>query len=106
MSTPYPYQPPPRPAYASTAGRAKTSLWLGVASLVCCGLFTGIPAIFVGVHALNEIEVERGRLVGKGMAWAGIILGIVGTWAASPTVATGSPIEPISFREALEDGRT
>ena len=79
MSTPYPYQPPPRPAYASTAGRAKTSLWLGVASLVCCGLFTGIPAIFVGVHALNEIEVERGRLVGKGMAWAGIILGIVGT---------------------------
>jgi hypothetical protein len=79
MSSPYPYQPPPRPVYAETASRAKTALWLGLASLLCCGLFTGIPAIFIGVRALNEIEIERGRLTGKGLAWTGIVLGIVGT---------------------------
>jgi hypothetical protein len=50
-----------------------------VLSLLCCGLFTKTPAIFVGVRALSEIEIERGRLTGKGLAWAGIFLGIVGT---------------------------
>ena len=75
--------PPPRPSYAETAGAAKKALVFGILSLVCCGCFAGIPAIFFGVSALNEIEVARGGLVGKGMAWAGIILGIVGTIATA-----------------------
>ncbi|MBE6481065.1 MAG: DUF4190 domain-containing protein [Actinomyces ruminicola] len=48
------------------------ALGLGIAS-VCCGLFTGIPAIilgYLGMQAANE-----GRATNKGMAIAGIVLG-------------------------------
>jgi Domain of unknown function (DUF4190) len=86
----YPPGPPGTPPSPSdpyfeglTYARAKNAFWLGVASLVCCGLFTGIPAIVVGAMALRDIEASRGRLVGKGMAWAGIILGIIGTLGTS-----------------------
>jgi hypothetical protein len=79
MSTPYPFEPPRGPRYTETAPRAKKALWLGVISFLCCGLFTGVPAIFVGVRALSEIEIARGKLTGQGPAWAGIILGSLGT---------------------------
>ena len=49
------------------------ALGLGIASLVCCGLFTGIPAIilgYLGMQAANE-----GRASNKGMAIAGLIMG-------------------------------
>jgi hypothetical protein len=62
-----------------TYSRAKNAFWLGLVSLFCCGLLTGIPAIFVGVRALSEIEASGGRLIGRGTAWVGIILGIIGT---------------------------
>ena len=75
--------PPPRPVYAETSGAARKALVLGIVSLLCCGCFAGLPAIFFGVSALNEIEVARGGLTGKGMAWAGIVLGIVGTLASA-----------------------
>ena len=79
--------PPPRPTYAATSGAAKKALVFGIVSLLCCGCFAGIPAIFFGVSALNEIEVARGGLTGKGMAWAGIVLGIVGTLASGTAAA-------------------
>jgi amino acid transporter len=91
MSTadPYPPGPPGTPPGPSdkyfeglTYGRATNALWLGLASLVCCGLFTGIPAIYVGAKALSDIEASRGRLIGRGTAWVGIVLGIVGTVAS------------------------
>jgi hypothetical protein len=47
--------------------------------MLCCGLLTGIPAIYVGARALSDIEASRGRLVGRRLAWVGIILGILGT---------------------------
>jgi hypothetical protein len=85
----YPPGPPGTPPAPSdkyfeglTYSRAKNALWLGLASLVCCGLFTGIPAIFVGARALSDIEASRGRLVGRGTAWVGIVLGIIGTLAS------------------------
>jgi hypothetical protein len=64
-----------------TYSRAKNAFWLGLVSMFCCGLFTGIPAIFVGANALRDIEASRGRLIGRGTAWLGIILGIIGTLA-------------------------
>ena len=51
------------------------ALGLGIASLVCCGLLTGIPAMvlgFLGIQAANE-----GRASNKGMAIAGLVLGVV-----------------------------
>ena len=46
---------------------------LGIASIVCCSLFTGIPALicgFMGMQAAN-----KGRATNKGMAIAGMVLG-------------------------------
>lgn len=62
-----------------TYGRAWNAFWLGLVSLVCCGLLTGIPAIIVGARALADIEASQGQLTGKGTAWVGIILGVIGT---------------------------
>jgi hypothetical protein len=83
---PYPPGPPGTPPGPSdkyfeglTYGRATNAMWLGLASVFCCGLLAGIPAIYVGARALSDIEASRGRLRGTGTAWVGIILGILGT---------------------------
>ena len=75
------YTPPPSPP---NSGGATTSLVLGIASLVLCGLFTGIPAIILGVRARREIRESNGRIGGDGLALGGIITGVVGTllWLA------------------------
>jgi hypothetical protein len=62
-----------------TYGRAWNAFWLGLLSVFCCGFFTGVPAIFVGAQALSEIEASDGRLMGRGTAWVGVILGVLGT---------------------------
>jgi hypothetical protein len=69
-----------------TYGRAWNAFWLGLTSLLCCGLFTGIPAIYVGARSLSAIEASNGFYVGKGTAWAGIILGILGTLGSAGIV--------------------
>lgn len=51
---------------------------LGIVSLVCCGLLTGIPAIILGHMGKNEIDANPGQ-TGRGMAQAGFIMGIIGT---------------------------
>lgn len=51
------------------------ALGRGIASLACCGLLTGIPAMvlgFLGIQAANE-----GRASNKGMAIAGLIMGVL-----------------------------
>ncbi len=48
-------------------------------SLLCCGLFTGIPAVVVGLKARREIADSSGRLGGDGLALGGIVTGILGT---------------------------
>jgi prepilin-type processing-associated H-X9-DG protein len=62
---------------ARTSGKAIASLVLGLLSLVCT-LFTGIPAIILGALGLSDIGRSGGRIGGKGMATAGIILGGIG----------------------------
>lgn len=78
-----PSQPDPSPSdylfEGLTHGRAWNAFWLGLSSLVCLGFLTGIPAIYVGARALSTIEASNGFYVGKGTAWAGIILGVLGT---------------------------
>lgn len=49
------------------------ALGLGIASLVCCGLFTGIPAIILGYLGMQA--AKEGRASNKGMAIAGLIMG-------------------------------
>lgn len=77
-------QMPPPPMYPVAAtkqqGFAIGSLVCGITSIVCClGLLTGIPAIVLGYIAMNKEKTDPARFGGKGMAMAGLILGILGT---------------------------
>ena len=61
----------PRPDEKNSLGG--WALGLGIASLVCCSIFTGIPAMilgYLGMQAANE-----GRATNKGMSIAGIVMG-------------------------------
>ena len=58
----------------ATSGMAIASLVLGLCSFLCL-IFTGIPAIILGVLGLADITKGRGAIGGKGMAIAGIVLG-------------------------------
>jgi hypothetical protein len=53
---------------------------LGIVSLFCCGLLTGIVAIVLGLNG-KKVAAQNG--IGGGQAQAGIILGAIGTalWA-------------------------
>jgi putative exporter of polyketide antibiotics len=77
--------PPPSSPYGGNpyggqpvAGTNQKSIWalvLGILGLVCCGIFTGIPALILGNMAKKEIN-QTGQ-GGGGMATAGIVLGII-----------------------------
>jgi hypothetical protein len=93
-SRPYPQGPPgtepsPSDKYFQdlTYSRAKNALLLGVASVLCCGFLAGIPAIWVGLRALRDIDASDGRLRGRGTAKVGIVLGVIGSlfFAAAAT---------------------
>lgn len=62
---------------ARTDGKAIASLVLGLMSLVCLGIFAGIPAIILGHISHSNIKKSMGRLKGEGMALAGLIMGYV-----------------------------
>lgn len=83
---PYPPGPPgtkPSPSdrffQDLTYSRAKSALLLGLVSVFCCGFLTGIPAIWVGLRAIRDIDASDGRLRGRGTAKAGIVLGVIGS---------------------------
>ncbi len=60
------------------SGKATASLVLGIFSLFCCGVVTGLPAIILGTLALGDIRRSEGQKSGEGMALAGIITGGIG----------------------------
>lgn len=74
--------PPPPMGMPVGASDEKNSLgvWalvLGILSIVCCGLFTGIPAIIVGN---NSKKAAAAGLASNGpLGNVGFILGIIGT---------------------------
>ncbi|WP_291382394.1 DUF4190 domain-containing protein [Demequina sp.] len=76
--------PPPPPPIAMPVGGSeeKNSLgvWalvLGILSILCCGLFTGIPAIILGNN--SKKAAAEGRATNGTLGNVGFILGIVGT---------------------------
>ena len=58
-----------------TDGKATASLILGILSILCFGLFAGIPAVVLGHMSRSNIEKSMGRLTGGGLALAGLIMG-------------------------------
>ena len=77
-STPAPPQSP------TTSGKAIVSLILGVFSLLCC--FAGILAIILGIQGLRETNRSDGRVTGRGLAIAGIVLGSIGSLLAISSI--------------------
>jgi Domain of unknown function (DUF4190)/GYF domain 2 len=71
--------PPPLPALgapaAQSTGMAVASLVLGICSLVCFGIFAGIPAIILGHMAHGHARRMPTVYGGGGMAIAGFVTG-------------------------------
>jgi prepilin-type processing-associated H-X9-DG protein len=61
-----------KPIIPKTSGMAIAALVLGILTLGFA-IFTGLPAIILGIIALGNIEKSGGRLTGKGFAIAGIV---------------------------------
>ena len=60
---------------APKSGMAVTSMVLGILSLICFGILTGIPAIILGHIALGRTRKAPAQYAGGGMAIAGFVLG-------------------------------
>ena len=82
---------------------------LGILGPLCCGIFTAIPALILGIMARKEIDASGGSQSGRGMAIAGIILGIVGIVLSLAIIAFWGYIFTTAefqggFREGFEEG--
>jgi hypothetical protein len=55
------------------------TLVLGILSITCTGLFTGIPAIILGFMELRAIKNGHAPVAGERSAKVGLALGFVGT---------------------------
>lgn len=82
--------PPPVPQN-KTSGLAITSLVLGILSLTCCGIFSGIAAIITGHIAHGRIKARIGVDKGAGLALAGLIMGYMSIVIAPIMVALAVP---------------
>ncbi|MGA2867048.1 MAG: DUF4190 domain-containing protein [Verrucomicrobiota bacterium] len=69
---------PPAPATGQASGLAITSFVLGLLSLLCLGLLTGLPAIICGHIAHARARRLPAQYGGAGLAIAGFVLGYVG----------------------------
>lgn len=67
----------PAPASQPQNGLAVTSFVLGILSVVCLGIFAGIPAIICGHIAHSRSQSSPDRYAGGGFAVAGFVLGYV-----------------------------
>lgn len=85
-----PFAPPPN------ASNAVTALVLGILGIVLCP-FLGPLAWVLGRKGEQEVDASGGALAGRGLATAGKVLGMVGTFilalliAVSVALLAGSP---------------
>lgn len=104
--------PPPTPAYgqpaapgAPTNQKAIWALVLGILGVLCCGIFTAIPALIVGILANKEIGASGGSQTGRGMAIAGIVLGIAGIIFSLLVIAFwGYVVSTPEFQDGFREG--
>lgn len=93
----YPNEPQPgayapgMSLYGSSSEKNALGGWalgLGIASLVCCGsLLIGVPAIVLGILGIQA--ANEGRASNKGMAIAGLIMGVLSIVATVIAWTTG-----------------
>jgi len=65
-----------------TSGLAIWSFILALFSILCFGIFTGLPAVICGHLALGRIRSSAGTLGGQGLAMAGLVIAYIsiGLW--------------------------
>jgi prepilin-type processing-associated H-X9-DG protein len=68
-----------------TSKKAVWSLILGLSSLLC-SVFTGIPAVIMGILGLTEVSRGQGSVRGQGFAIAGIVTGSIGMLLVGPLI--------------------
>ena len=70
-----------RPSFSQDQTLPTVSLILGVMSLlmVCCygGIWLGLPALIVGYLGMKNADNEPSKYGGRGMAIAGMVIGII-----------------------------
>lgn len=69
---------PPSSSASTQRQTAKLAIWslvLGILSLACFSIFSGIPAIVCGHKARRKIRESGGSLQGAGLALGGLITG-------------------------------
>jgi hypothetical protein len=81
-----------------TSGKAIASLVFGLLPL---SLLSSIPAVVLGHLALSEIRKSGGRLQGRGMAIAGLVLGYLG-FAVIPIIGLLVAVSIPNLRHARE----
>ncbi len=79
---PWGYQPPKK-----TSGLAIAALITATAGLLVCPLVS-IIGFFLGIGALNEIGNSNGRLEGRGLAIAGMVIGGIALMLMVVLIAT------------------
>lgn len=74
------WKPPPPPPYAQpqSNGLALAAMIVGIASLLCFGVFPGIVAIILGLMALSNMKKSPEHTGGQSQAWTGVITGGLG----------------------------
>jgi hypothetical protein len=80
MTPPPGYQPFGSGGFGAPVSHRKAliSMILGIVGLFCVPFIFSILAIVLGVQARNEIDRSPGTYKNRGMATAGMVLGIVG----------------------------
>lgn len=71
----------------ATYSRARNAVILGILSILPFSVLTGIPAIFLGVRALRDIERSEGALQGRAAAVCAIVLGVISVLVFTALVA-------------------
>jgi hypothetical protein len=88
---PAPRYPAGGGALARTNGFAVAALVLGIVSVVACFLVVpSLLAVIFGAVALNQIKQQPTAYSGRGMAIAGLVLGLVGLAIFVLVVAFGN----------------
>ncbi len=60
-----------------TSGKAIGSLVCSCIGIFVCGIILGIVGIVLGRSAIAEIDASGGTIGGRGLAQAGIIVGVI-----------------------------
>jgi len=103
MTHPPSASPQPSPTTAprpKTSGLAIASLVCGISGIVTCGV-SAIAGLILGIVALSKIGKSGGKIGGRGLAIAGIVVSacmiVVGF------LVTGMPFLLVLFRDEITD---